>query len=185
MDETAISVDLPLLISRWVHISSVVAAIGGVVFMRFGLMPAANEALTEEAHAELREAVRRRWAKFVHGSIAMLLLTGFYNFYALAIKPGVDPVYHAIFGPKILLAFGVFFIGSGLLARSTAFAWMQRDRKKWSGVLLVLAALIILLSGILNQVRGSTQSRTGPNSPAATSGAGAGHGEADKPGIAG
>jgi len=161
------TLDIPLLISRWIHIAAVVTAIGGAVFMRFALLPSARDALSEESAAELRAAVRRRWAKFVHAGIALLLITGFFNFYVLAIKPGVDPVYHGFFGPKLLLALVVFFIASGLVARSAGFAKMQAAGAKWFGVLLVLAGVIILLSGILNQLRADSQRSLDAAPPAA------------------
>lgn len=168
MDDMVIVLDCPLLISRWIHILAMATSIGGVAFMRFGLIPAANESLADEDHSKLRENLTRRWGKFVHGSIGLLLITGFYNFYALAIKPGVDPVYHGVFGPKLLLAFAVFFIATALVGRSSAFASMKKARKKWSSVLLILAALIILLSGILNQIRSSAVSRDNAESAKST-----------------
>lgn len=147
-------VDYVLLISRWVHIVSAIVAIGGAAFSRFALQPGAQEALDDAQHARLREAVRARWSKFVHICITLLLITGVINFVILAIQPKIEPMpYHAIFTIKVLAALGVFFLGSALAGRSSAFAKLRQDSRKWLGVLLVLAFLIVLLSGLMSQVR--------------------------------
>ncbi len=146
--------DLIVLTSRWLHISAAIVAIGGAFFMRFALAPAAESALTEDSHAKLREAVRARWARFVHLSIAILLITGGLNFVLLALPPKIEPMpYHAIFGIKFLLALGVFFIASILVGRGTGFQGMRQNRKLWLSVLIILAGLIVLISGVLSQVR--------------------------------
>ncbi len=122
--------------------------------MRFALIPAAKATLTDDVHDRLREAVRARWAKFVHAAVALLLITGSINFLLLAMPPKIEPMpYHAIFGVKLLAAFAVFFIASALISRGPGFANIRAHRAKWLGVLLALAGLIVLLSGILNQVR--------------------------------
>lgn len=136
-------------VSRWIHIGAVIAAIGGAFFMRFVLIPAATAALADDAHQRLREDVLRRWRRIVHACIALLLLSGGYNvYYAIAVQ-GRPPRYHMVFGLKFLLALGVFFIASALVGRSPAFEGLRRASRRWVGVLLLLAALIVALSGIL------------------------------------
>ena len=122
--------------------------------MRFALLPAAKATLTYDVHERLREAVRARWAKFVHASIALLLITGSINFAILALPPKIEPMpYHAIFGVKVLAAFVVFFIASALMSQGPGFAGIRAKRAKWLSILIALGGLIVLLSGILNQVR--------------------------------
>lgn len=124
--------------------------------MRFALLPAAKATLTDDVHERLREAVRARWAKFVYASIALLLITGSINFAILAILPKIKSLpYHPIFGVKLLAAFAVFFIASALMSRGPGFAGIRAHRAKWLSILLALAGLIVLLSGVLNQVRTS------------------------------
>ena len=143
-----------LLILRWIHLASAIVAVGGAVFMRFALLPAAKATLTDDVHERLREAVRARWAKFVHASIALLLITGSINFAILALPPKIKALpYHPIFGVKLLAAFAVFFIASALMSHGPGFANIRAKRAKWLGILLTLGGLIVLLSGILNQVR--------------------------------
>jgi len=142
------------LISRWIHLASAIVAVGGAVFMRFALLPAAKATLTDDVHERLRDAVRARWAKFVQAAIALLLFTGSINFAILAIPPKIKPLpYHPIFGVKLLAAFAVFFIAEALMSRGPGFANIRDNRAKWLGILIALGGLIVLLSGILNQVR--------------------------------
>jgi uncharacterized membrane protein len=146
--------DVALLISRWLHIASAIVAIGGVAFSLIALLPAARETLDDASHERLREALRRRWARVVHVSIVLLLVTGGLNFVWLALPPKIEPMpYHAIFGVKFLAAMGVFFLASVLVGRSPGFAEMRKGRAKWLAVILALAAVIVLVSGVLSQVR--------------------------------
>ena len=149
------NVNVLLLISRSLHIAAAIVTIGGAAFLRFALLPGAKQALEEEAHQRLREAVRNRWAHVVRAGIALLLVTGAINFVILAMPPKIDPMpYHAIFGLKFLAALGVFMIASALVGRSPAFVKLRRHDRTWLNGLLILAAVIVLLSGLLSQVRG-------------------------------
>ncbi len=146
--------DMVLLVSRWFHLAAAIVALGGATFTLFALMPAAKATLTDEIHDALREAIRRRWAKVVHVCVALLFITGSINFAILALPPKVHPLpYHPIFGVKFFAALGVFFIASILVGSGQRFANMRRQRRRWLGILLGLGALIVLLSGVLHQVR--------------------------------
>ncbi len=152
-----------LLASRWLHLAAAIVAIGGAAFMRFALIPAANAALTDEGHQKLREALRARWSKAVMICITVLLLTGFYNFFVLAVPPKVAAIpYHPIFGVKILTAFAVFFIASALVGRSPGTEKMRSERAKWLSRLLAFSAVIVLLSGVLMQIRTAPKPQTAP-----------------------
>jgi len=147
-------IDVVVLVSRWLHIGAVIVAIGGAAFLRFVFTPASKSTLTPEDQDRMREAVRSRWAKFVHGCLGLLILTGAINFALLAMPPKIEPMpYHAIFGIKFFAALAVFFIASALAGKSPAFEDMRKKSKKWLSLLLFLAAAIVLMSGVLAQVR--------------------------------
>ena len=59
------------LVLRWIHILAAIALMGGAVFQRFALMPAAAE-LPEEAHEQLRQSLRGRWSKLVMMTAGLL-----------------------------------------------------------------------------------------------------------------
>ena len=135
--------------SRWIHVGTAVVLVGGLVFLRFVLGPAAAQ-LPDEAHAKLKELVSARWKKFIHGGIALFLLSGFYNYLVIQapLHKG-DKLYHALMGTKILLALAVFYLSSALIGRSKAFAGMRTNPKLWQGIIIVLAAVIIGISGFV------------------------------------
>jgi hypothetical protein len=159
-------VNVLLLVSRWFHLAAAIIAVGGAFYALFALMPAAKATLTDDVHERLREAIRARWARVVHACVAILFLTGAINFVILAIPPKIEPMpYHAIFGGKFLAALAVFFLAEALVSRGPGFAKIRGRRAKWLAVLLSLAALIVLLSGVLNQVRTAQRPAAAVSSP--------------------
>ena len=52
------------LLSRWLHMLAAMGAVGGMLFMRFALLPATAQLATESRDAHL-QAVHSRWAKAV------------------------------------------------------------------------------------------------------------------------
>lgn len=136
---------------RWLHVGTAIVVLGGSVFMRFVLMPAAAE-LPDDQHDALRGRVMGRWKKFVMIGIALFLISGFYNYFVVSIpkhKGDAGKLYHPLIGTKILLAFVVFFLGSALTGRSAAFEGIRKNSKKWLLILILLAFIIVGISGVL------------------------------------
>jgi uncharacterized membrane protein len=137
------------ILSRWIHIGTAIVVVGGTVFMRFVLLPAA-EPLPAGEHDQFRARVMGRWRIFVMIGIALFLLSGFYNYLAVSVpKHRGDKTYHMLMGIKIIVAFVVFFLASALVGRSARFEPIRRDRKKWLLIVIGLAALIVAISGYL------------------------------------
>lgn len=120
--------------------------------MAFVLLPTASQISTEE-HDKLRGLINGRWKRFVHAGILLFLVTGFYNYFQQMPKHKGDGLYHALVGTKILLALGLFFIASALVGRSAAFESMRASRGKWLKIMVLLAAVIVAMSGFV-KVRG-------------------------------
>lgn len=136
---------IPFL-SRWIHIVTAIVLVGGTIFLRFVLAPAAAQ-LSQPDHDKLRELVMNKWKKFVHGGIALFFISGFYNFIAVQVpKHRGDGLYHALIGTKILLAFAIFFIASALVGRSRSFEGMRKNAKAWQLLIVVLALVIVGIS---------------------------------------
>ncbi len=136
------------LLARWAHVGAAIVLMGGAIFTRFVLMPAAAE-LPEEQHVALKERLRVRWSKFVMWGIMALLISGFYNF-AMGIPTHKgQPLYHALVGTKMLLGFGAFFLASVLSGRSAKFAPLRANAGKWLGVLILITAIISGIGGYL------------------------------------
>ena len=143
------SMEILNVASRWVHIATAIVVLGGTVFIRYVLLPAA-EPLPTDVHEGLRERVMGRWRIFVMAGIALFLLSGFYNYLAVAVpKHHGDKSYHALMGLKIVIAFAVFFLASVLVGRSARFEPLRRERKKWLLVLILLSFAVILIGSIL------------------------------------
>ena len=136
------------VLSRIAHVGTAIVLVGGTVFMRFVLMPAAKE-LPEAEHDQLRQRLMARWKRVVHGGIALLLLSGLFNYMQQIPKHKGDGLYHALLGMKMLLALAVFFIASALVGRSAAFEKMRQNRAKWMGLIVLLSALIVGISGFV------------------------------------
>lgn len=142
------------VVFRWLHVGTAIVVVGGSFFLRFVLSPAAAE-LPDDQHDLLRDRVLGTWKKIVHVGILLFLLSGFYNYFrAMGVHKG-DGLYHALVGTKIILAFVVFFIASALIGRSAKFEAMRQNRKKWLGVIVLLAGIIVAISGFV-KIRGTS-----------------------------
>ncbi len=144
--------DALVIASRWVHIFSVIVAVGGTVFIRLVLHPVAKATLPPEVGSQFSPKLIRRWAYVVHTCILLLLLSGTYNTIVQFPLHKGQPAYHAIWGVKILLALALFFIAIAITGRSAAFEGMRKKRPQWMAVNIVLAAIIVLLSNILKNL---------------------------------
>lgn len=139
-------------ISRIVHIATAITLIGGSVFALCVLMPSLK-ALSDDSRQQFAAAINGRWKRFVHGGILLFLLSGFYNYFRAMPAHKGDGLYHGLLGTKMLLAFAIFFFASVLVGRSAGTAGMRANRGKWLSVIVVLAAIIVGISGFL-KVRG-------------------------------
>lgn len=139
-------------ISRIVHIATAITLIGGSVFTLYVLLPAAKK-LPEDAHRQFADAINGRWKRFIHGGIVLFLLSGFYNYFRAMPHHRGDGLYHGLLGAKILLALAIFFFASVLVGRSARSEPMRANRSKWLGVIVLLAVIIVAISGFL-KVRG-------------------------------
>lgn len=139
------------VLSRFLHVGSAIVAVGGTVFQRFILAPALA-ALPEESRREVAGRILGRWRIVVHSSIALLLATGIYNATRTFPAHRGVPLYHGIFGVKILAALAVFGVAAVLTGKSARAEAMRRRSPAWMGVLVLLATFIVLLSGVLKNI---------------------------------
>lgn len=138
-------------ITRFAHVMTAIVLVGGTVFLRFVLLPAAMQTLSPDAHDQLRAKVMAIWKRFVHRGIGVLLISGAINYGRIIADHSHkgDGLYHALIGIKILLAFAVFFIASVLVGKSAKFEGMRKDARKWLLINLALATIIVGISGFL------------------------------------
>jgi putative copper export protein len=146
--------DIAALLSRGLHLVFAAIAVGGVAMTRFALAPAAKEVSGTEV-AKYRDAVRRRWMKWVMAAIGFLLFSGIMNFVVVhgsfkGVGDGEMPKwYHAVFGTKFLLAMAVFYISSLLVGKSESAQRARQNEMRWLTINFVLMVAIICLAGVL------------------------------------
>ncbi len=140
------------ILLRWMHILAAITAVGGTIFARLALVPSLS-VLSEESRGKLHEAIREHWAKPVQMSIAFLLISGIINIILLEQQYDLGRVgyYRPLFGIKFLLAFVVFFLASALTGHGKATQRFRDNRRYWLTVNMVLAIVIVCLSGILRK----------------------------------
>lgn len=147
-DLSLMDIILPL-ISRWAHVGTAILLVGGTAFFRLAVIPA-----LEGENSDLLAKIRGNWKKFVHIGILVFLVSGFYNYIAVGIPQHKgDGLYHALIGTKMLLAMYVFFLASVLVGSKPSSQKFRNDAKKWTGVMLLVAAVIVGISGFA-KVRG-------------------------------
>lgn len=142
---------ITLLVLRWMHILGAITLMGGAVFMRFALVPAAKT-LADDAHAQLRAEVRKRWSKVVMLAITVLLVGGLANFFLINQQFKLEKPYHMFFGIKFLLALPIFFIASLLTGRTALADRVRQNATLWLNVNLVLATAVVCIGGFLKSV---------------------------------
>ncbi len=135
------------LVSRWLHIIPAITLVGGTLFMRFSLVPATEEL---NASAELRETIRKRWARLVMASISFLLISGLYN--TMVKMRGfetADTSYNALLLLKIILALAIFFLASVMSGRSKMAQKFRQNEKHWLNILCVMMLTVVVIAGYM------------------------------------
>ena len=138
--------DILALLSRWAHILAAMTLVGGTLFSRFALLPGEVES---SASAEVRDAIRKKWMKWVAGAALFLLVSGFYNFILKAKAYDLPPIYNGVLGVKILLAFFALWLAATLTGRSERAQKFRLQEKKWLTILTVVVVLITLMAGFI------------------------------------
>ena len=93
-------------VMRWLHLASMATLIGGMLFARL-VMARALEGVAPDARDSLVERAAALYRPFVFSAIGGLVISGTYN---LLTNPGHRPIYHMLFGIKMLLALHVFAV---------------------------------------------------------------------------
>jgi uncharacterized membrane protein len=134
---------------RILHVGTAIVLVGGSIFLRFVLMPAASS-LPDAEHEALRERLVGRWKLFVHIGVALLLVTGLYN-YLLVTQPlhkgEGHALYHALLGTKMLLAFILFFLASVMVGKAKVFEKLRTGSHTTLLIMTLLALVIVSISG--------------------------------------
>jgi uncharacterized membrane protein len=137
------------LLMRWLHIFSVITAVGATVLMRFVLVPSLT-GLSEQARSLLQKDLRPRLQILTHSAIGGILLSGLYNTHLLW-KTSLFP-YGYLYVAKVTLALILFLIATSLTSSNPKRAAFQANRKKWLGINFALAVIVVFLSACLRSL---------------------------------
>jgi hypothetical protein len=142
---------------RWLHVGSAVAAIGGVLLMRFAVVPA----LAGLANgAELYGAIQKGFKRVLHSALGLAIVTGLYNYMVPTIPAirrlkeahadlGPMAAYHSVMGVKVLLSFVLFGAAIAMLKPADT---MPENRNPALTVNLILGFLILALAAYLRRL---------------------------------
>lgn len=146
--------DLDLIlpvISRWAHIGCAIVLVGGSAFIWLVLQP-----VLRDESSELHDRIRNRWKKFVHPGVLIFFVSGLYNYVKAIPNHQGDALYHALVGTKILLALAVFALASILVGSKPGTQKIRDNARKWLGITLLLAIVIVGISGFVKVRPSST-----------------------------
>jgi len=130
------------VIMRWLHISSVVVLVGGVLYARLVIVPALVSLPTQDQET-LGDAMAARYRSLLYLAMLFLLGTGIYNF---VMNLGRGPLYQALLGIKLLLVLHVFAVGILIVKPKN----VKRARQMTG--LLISGLIIIAISAVLRQL---------------------------------
>lgn len=139
---------LPLMM-RWIHIFCAIIVIGSIIFYRFAFIVAEKRTMPEGLPEEFRTALFKRWKLLLHPPIIFFLISGFYTYLMVTRHLHEDqPLYHALFGVKFLLALAVFAM---YIVLTSTMKWSEKLREKnalW--MLLIIGVLAIIgIAGVM------------------------------------
>ncbi|MBA61918.1 MAG: hypothetical protein CMJ76_06075 [Planctomycetaceae bacterium] len=157
------STDYIKLLSRWAHIVPAIILVGGSIFMNLVLIPALGE--SDDAR-EIKNRVKRKWAKAIMISAGLIMISGFYNAF-LAYKGDLHPLYTGAFVIKLVLVAVVFYLSSLLTGRSEEALKFQQHEVLWGKINMFAAIMVVLCAGLMKVAPRNVPAQT--NTPGVTS----------------
>ncbi|MGL4512001.1 MAG: hypothetical protein ACRCT8_02850 [Lacipirellulaceae bacterium] len=149
------------LAARVAHTLSAATVVGGLVYLRLVLAPAAASAANpaEALYGERRKA----WAGAVALATTLLLVSGFYNFFTfIRAYDNLPKLYHPLFGVKFLLSLGVLVIAALLAGRTNLAERMRSGLRGWLNLAIVLALGVFVSGAMLRSLRDVPGARSLP-----------------------
>jgi putative copper export protein len=114
---------------RWLHITSMMTLLGGMVFWRLVLAGA------DDARNPATERLAAAFRPLVYAAVAGLVISGFINYLT---TPGHSKFYHMLLGIKLLLALHVF-------AAAILMVQPNNPRRTRIATGVMISGLVILL----------------------------------------
>jgi len=146
------SIDWVEVLFRWMHIVPAIVLLGGTIFLAVVAVPKTSS--PDGAPPAWLGKVRKRWAMLSGLCILLLVVSGLWNFMAYRMPEVKDtgPLYQALFGVKVLLALGVFFIVSLMAGRSPTFEPMRARPGRTLMIAAAMGLAIVLIAGVMHNI---------------------------------
>jgi uncharacterized membrane protein len=125
------------VLMRWLHIISAVTLLGGMIYGRYVMAPAAA-GLADAERQKFAAAVREKMRPLVLVPVFTIVISGVYN---LVGKSNIPPNYFVWFGLKMLLALHVIAV-SFLLVRASIT--QERSERLMAGVVYSGMAVVLI-----------------------------------------
>ncbi len=137
----------------WIHVVSVVVAIGGVTFLLFILRPTVMRVMEPPEAMRLMGAIQMRWRWVVWTALALWVVTGFWMAWGFRGMTSFDAVFDTSFGRTLLvksaLAGMLILIALALTLPVDGLAWFRRHQVGLIRFNLSLALVITLLASLM------------------------------------
>lgn len=130
------------VLMRWLHITSMVVLIGGVLYARFVIVPAVSS-LPAQDQDTLGGAMAARYRSLLYFAMLFLTGTGIYN---MVMNLGRGPLYQALLGVKMLLVLHVFAVGFLIVKPKN-----PKRARMMTGI-VISGLTIIAISAVLRQL---------------------------------
>lgn len=131
------------------------------MYLRFVLAPAAVDAQDPELIAFVGR--RTAWGLCVAICSLLLIGSGVYNLMlVMGNYKNLPPLYHQIFGAKVLLALAVMFIAAVIAGKSSLAQKARANMTTWLNAAIVLALALFVCSATLRSIRDLPDARVAP-----------------------
>ena len=130
------------VLMRWLHLTSMVVLIGGVLYARFVIVPALTS-LPAQDQDTLGAAMSARYRSLLYLAMLFLTGTGIYNMF---MNLGRGPLYQALLGIKMLLVLHVFAVGILIVKPKN-----PKRARMMTGI-VISGLTIIAMSAVLRQL---------------------------------
>lgn len=148
------------VVSRMFHILSAIIIGGGIFYMRAILVESGPDACFAS-----RRAV---WAKWVGIATFLLLVSGFFNVFAIfrdakAAGEKLPVAYHILFTVKLALGLLVMFIAAILAGKTSAADRFRLNMRRWLNIAWNAVIAIVVIGAILRMFHGRTPADDRPS----------------------
>jgi magnesium-transporting ATPase (P-type) len=141
--------EIVTFVNKWIHLLSIIGAIGAIAFARLAVVPVLRSH-TEEENG-IGKALLKKFGILLAIYWVLILVTGFINLFL--VWPQTTSAYHRLLEGKVVLALIMFALSMFLVHPAPAYERFRSNRATWLMVLLLLGILVVGLSAHLNIAR--------------------------------